>query len=77
MSKYLIKHNRQNCIGCGACASICPDFWQMANDNKSQLKGGQKKSNGTYELEIEEKDFACNQQAADACPVKVINVVKK
>ena len=73
MAKYTIKHDRPGCIGCGSCAAISPDFWEMADDGKSKLKGA-KKTNGTEEREIEEKDFEKNKEAADACPVNVIHI---
>lgn len=72
MSAYKIVHDRQGCIGCGACAAICDKFWEMDSDGKSKLKGG--KPNGDkFELPID--DLGCNQDAADSCPVNVIHIV--
>ena len=28
------------CIGCGLCASLCPDVFEMDDDNKVKVKGG-------------------------------------
>jgi ferredoxin len=64
-------HERDKCIGCGACAAICPKFWEMKDDGKSYLKGSKKKGN-IYELEV--KDAGCNKEAADTCPVECIHV---
>lgn len=50
----------------------CPDFWSMADDGKSVLKGAV-----DNELEVDEKDHACNKEAADSCPVNVIHVEAK
>lgn len=73
MAKYKIKHEREDCIGCGACAAICEKFWEMNSDGKSDLIGSQK--DGTNEiLEIEEKDFEENLEAAESCPVNVIHI---
>ncbi|EKD64116.1 MAG: hypothetical protein ACD_51C00069G0002 [uncultured bacterium] len=72
MAKYTVKHDRDNCIGCGACTMVCPDFWSMSDDGKSVLKG-----NVNNQLDIEEKDYACNKEAADSCPVNVIHVEEK
>lgn len=77
MKKYLVKQDRPNCIGCGACAAICPEQWEMGNDGKSTLKGGKAMPDGSAELEISEKDYDCHHQAADVCPTKVISVVEK
>ncbi len=73
---YKILHDRENCIGCAACASMCPDFWSMADDGKSKLVNS-KKVGGNEELEIDEKDFKCNKNAADGCPVNVIHLFDK
>jgi ferredoxin len=63
MAKVKIEHDRAACIGCGACANLCPDNWSMADDGKSKCK--------MTELE----DIGCNQTAADACPVQCIKVI--
>lgn len=71
-----ITHERDKCIGCGACASICPSYWTMGDDGKSDLKGAnQLDSTENFELEIE--DLSCNNDAADACPVQCILVSEK
>lgn len=72
MAKYKITHNKPICIGCGACTSVCPDFWVMEGD-KSHLKGS-KKEGGKEILEL--KDIECNQEAADVCPVQCIKIKK-
>ena len=65
VSKFKIVHDREKCISCGACASICPDNWEIADDGKSKPKKTLLDSIG------------CNQDAADACPVSCIKVVKQ
>ena len=37
-----IIHEREKCIGCGACAAVCPEFWEMKGDGKSHLKKSSK-----------------------------------
>ncbi len=73
-----IEHDKPNCIGCGACAAVCPDFWEMEGD-KSHLKGS--KDGGPYEggeeLEVQDKDQEKNMEAAKSCPVNVIHVKDK
>ena len=76
MAKFTIKHDRPNCIGCGACAAVCSGFWEMDDDGKSNLKGS-KKTGETEERDIEEKDFEKNKEAADSCPVNVIHIENK
>lgn len=74
---YKIRHDRDHCIGCTACAAICPQFWEMSDeDGKSDIVGGALGSDGWEELEISEEDFAKNMDAAGVCPVNVIHLIK-
>ena len=52
--------NKGICIGCGACAAVCPGVFQMAADGKSEVKDPA----GATEEEV--------QNAIDGCPVKAI-----
>jgi len=70
-----IIHEREKCIGCGACMAVCPKFWEMGEDGKSKLKNSKiNPATKNYELEIEE--IGCNQQAADSCPIGIIHIEK-
>lgn len=69
-----IIHEREKCVGCGACAALCPSFWEMKEDGKVMLKGA-KGNNDVFMLEIE--DMGCNQLAAESCPVNCIHVHEK
>ncbi|MDP2750356.1 MAG: ferredoxin [Nanoarchaeota archaeon] len=68
-----IIHERERCIGCGSCISICPEHWEMGDDGKSSLKGADKKGD-IYEKQVD--DLACSEEAAEACPVTCIKVEK-
>ena len=66
MAKYTIEYDRDGCIGAGSCVGACPDNWQMdTNDNKANV----------LKKDIEEDEFQKNKEAAEACPVGVINIV--
>ena len=69
-----IIHERDNCIGCGACVSICSKYWEMGDDGKSTLLNAANNS-GKHELETE--TIGCNQDAADSCPVHCIVIIKE
>ena len=74
MASFKIVHDRESCIGCGACAATCPNSWEMANDGKSKLKGSKAKGSN---FELEAKDLGCSKEAAEACPVNVIHIFGK
>ncbi len=66
-----IVHERNGCIGCGACAAVCPKYWEMGGDGKASLKGASPDGDN-FALELPEAE--CNKEAASACPVNVIKV---
>ncbi len=77
MTKYTIHHFKEQCISCGACAAITPDFWEMDENGLAQLKGSVKKGE-QWELDIDtEEARAMNQDAADVCPVNIIHVKER
>ena len=53
--------DRDLCIGCGLCASIAPEIYEMDDEGKAIVL-------------VEETDDAAAQEAADACPVGAITV---
>ena len=63
MAKFKIVFNRNTCIGCGACASVCPDNWELKSDKSHPKK-------------TELNDIGCNQEAVDVCPVQAIKIKK-
>jgi ferredoxin len=54
----MVKVDAKKCIGCGACAAVCPDGFVMKSDGKSHVKNPKAK---------------CIDEAADACPVGAIS----
>ena len=63
----VITHDRPGCIGCGACAAVCSQYWRMADDGKADLMGA---NNDKLEL----AEAGCNMEAAKSCPVNVIHI---
>ncbi len=62
MVKIIQKHDE--CISCGACASVCPDNWEAKKDGKY----------GPIKTTV--KEAGCNKEAAAGCPVGCIKVGK-
>ena len=69
-----IIQEREKCIGCGACVAVCSKYWEMSDDGKSTLLGSRVNPDKNYELEV--GNSACNQEAADGCPVSIIHIEK-
>lgn len=55
----MIKIDKEKCIGCGACTSVCGNFEMV--DGKAVAKDPKSKDK-------------CNKEAADICPVQAITV---
>ncbi|MFH1237473.1 MAG: ferredoxin [Candidatus Aenigmatarchaeota archaeon] len=60
---FKIIQDHDACIGCGACAAVCPDNWVMDGDKAKPRK-------------TEVKELGCNKEAMDACPVQCIKMKK-
>ncbi len=54
--------DRDGCIGCGLCASICPDVFRMADDGKAEV----------FVPEVPQGSEGGCVQAQESCPVSVI-----
>ena len=52
-----IKIDKEKCIGCGLCVSICEDVFEMKED-KAIVKA--------------QKKTPCVKEAIESCPVKAI-----
>lgn len=57
------KINRSGCIGCGMCAEICQEVFEMADDGLAQVVKEPTRSN-----------IHSAHEAAESCPVQVIEV---
>lgn len=72
MAKLTLVHDRGNCIGCGACAAIAPEHFQMGSDGLADMIGC--KAGDCLSKEVAGKDCDGARQAAKTCPVNVIHV---
>ena len=78
--KYKIEHIRDECIGCGACSSVAPEYWKMEDDGKTSINGAEKTKNDAGQtiekLGPTEEGFELNNDAAESCPVNCIHLFK-
>ena len=56
-----ISVNKDTCIGCGACAAICPGVFKMDDDGKASA--------------VNQGDMGCAKNAGESCPVQAIKTV--
>jgi len=56
----MVKVNQDECIGCGSCAAVCEEVFEM-RDAKAHVKKGQNSSKAE-----------CVKAAAENCPSKAI-----
>lgn len=70
-----IIHYRDKCIGCHVCQEMQPDLWRLSRtDGKATLVHATHKK-GIDQLVIPESLRAINLAIAEACPVKIIQVI--
>ena len=58
-----ISIDKEKCIGCGSCVAICPDFFELDEENKAIFKENKEENN---------KDDKCVQETIEICPVEAI-----
>jgi len=56
----MINLDQEACIGCGACAAVCPHSFAMADDGKAGI--------------VSQDIVDCTREAAEGCPVQAIKI---
>jgi ferredoxin len=59
---YKVKVDKETCIGCGLCSSICEKVFEM-KDGKAYVKTAK-------------TDEKCAKEAEESCPVNAIKLEK-
>ena len=72
----IITQQRDKCIGCNYCVELAYQRWRMSKkDGKCTLLGS-KDRRGFHTVRVGDEEFEDNIKAAEACPVKIIQVKK-
>ena len=67
--------DRNDCISCANCWTICPDFFeQNSDDSFSQVVEMYRVGSNIAEGEAPQKLEGLVKEAADSCPVQIIHV---
>ena len=72
-----VKVNKDACIGCGACASICPDVFELNDEGLSEVKveeENKEKEEKEEFVSVKEELQDEVRDAADSCPTGAIEV---
>ncbi len=56
--------NRDACIGCGACAALCEDIFEIDNEGLSVVK----------KEEVKDDEVELTRDAVDSCPTGAITL---
>ncbi len=55
----MVSIDKEKCIGCGLCAELCSEVFEMQGDGKAMVK--------------KDKDIPCVKDAIASCPVSAIS----
>lgn len=58
----MVKVNKNLCIGCGTCVTLCPEVFELDDDGKSAVKKNA----------LMEKNEKCIEESIKTCPVSAI-----
>ncbi|EDY81025.1 hypothetical protein VDG1235_642 [Verrucomicrobiia bacterium DG1235] len=70
----LIKHKRQDCIGCALCAEVAPNYWHMDTEGLAQLHQVHREESPYQIAQGFEEDRPALEEAALHCPVSIIRL---
>lgn len=79
MVKYIIRYEREGCIGAAACVGMDGKNWVLdVQDGKANLtEGTLNTETNVWEKEVDESELETVLTGAKACPVLVIHVFNK
>ncbi|MGC9349729.1 MAG: ferredoxin [Anaerolineae bacterium] len=73
-SEIMVTIDREECIECGVCYSLCPDVFEPGDDGWSQIVEAYRVDDDPAKGKVPADLESCVEDAADACPVAIIHV---
>ena len=72
---YLLTLDREACIGAGSCVAVDPEHWELVDDGKADLLGGeQSEDNAIHSMKFTEEQLELMKDSAESCPVLAIHI---
>lgn len=69
-----VKVNKDACIGCGACAAICDEIFEINDEGLSEVKVEENSENKEEFVSVKEELQDEVRDAADSCPTGAIEI---
>lgn len=71
-----VKINRETCIACGSCYSVCPEVYEGDDEGKAKIvaKYLKEQSKGYSIGEVDAELEKCARDGAESCAVEAIEV---
>ena len=69
-----VKVNKDACIGCGACAAICDEVFEINDEGLSEVKVEEENKEKEEFVGVKEELQDEVRDAADSCPTGAIEV---
>ena len=71
----VVKVDKESCIGCGVCESVCGDVFLLGDDGKSAIvEDYRKEDNDTVSIgEVPDELASCVDEAIESCPTQSIS----
>ena len=69
-----VKVNKDACIGCGACAAICDEVFEINDEGLSEVKVEENSENKEEFISVKEELQDEVRDAADSCPTGAIEI---
>ena len=71
---FRISHLQRDCIGCDSCTELAPAYFRMNDDGIAVLRAPLKEETPWIHGEGFDGDRADVEEAAEACPMKIIEI---
>ena len=72
----VITLHREKCIGCNYCVEFAAYRWRMSKKDGKAVLLGARERRGFFTTRVNDDELEDNIKAAEACPVKIIQVKK-